>query len=266
MRMAVCIKQVPETFTKTLLPDGRIRRDGQSMVMNPADVFALEAALAMKERIGGQVDVFTMGTAASEKILREAAALGADRLYLLSDKAFAGADTYATALPLSAALRKAGEYALVFCGRHTMDGETGQVPVQIAAMLGMPAMTDVVEIKEKAGHLICHRLLGDCEEQWECSLPAVVGIMEGIRGIMHPRLPSLAGLGTAAGKEVIRLDRESLSLEEDAVGSKGSFTEVGRAFFPDWGRSCRFCGMEEGLEEALKAIRRIKAEGRAQYG
>lgn len=266
MRIAVCVKQVPENLAKTLLPDGRIKRDAQASMMNPADIFSLETALTVKERCGGSVDVFTMGAGTAGNILKEAAAMGADRLFLLSDKAFAGADTYATARVLSAALRKLGAYDLVFCGRRTMDGETGQVPVQIAEMLGISAATNVVGLEVGNGRIYCRRLLEGCMERREYGLPAVVSIMEGIEGITHPRLPSLAGLCSAAKKEIALLDRESLGLAESEVGSNGSFTEVRRVFFPDWDRDCRFYDMEEGLLRTAEAIQRASGEGGETHG
>lgn len=266
MRMAVCIKQVPENLTKTLLPDGRINRDSRGSVINPADIFALEAALTQKERYGGQVDVFTMGMETAGNILKEAAALGADRIFLLSDGAFAGADTYATAIVLSTALRKLGPYNLIFFGRRSMDGETGQVPVQVAEMLGVSAVTNVVSIETGEGQILCRRLLEGYVERRKCMTPAVVSIMEGIQGICQPRLPSLAGLRSAAQKEIILLDRTVLGLPETTVGRKGSFTEVERVYFPDWDRNCRFYGMEEGVLQTAAAVRQAKGEGEEAHG
>ena len=138
MRMAVCMKQVPGDIGKSLSADGRIRRDASSSMMNPADVFSLETALMLKDQHTGQIDIFTMGTEAARTILKEGAALGADGLFLISDRDFAGADTYATAFVLAAALKKTAAYDLIFCGRRTLDGETGQVPIQMAEMLGIP--------------------------------------------------------------------------------------------------------------------------------
>ena len=266
MRIAVCIKQVPESLTKTMLSDGKIKREAQASVMNPADIFSLEAALTVKEQHGGQVDVFTMGAETAGMILKEAAALGADKIFLISDRAFPGADTYATAHVLSAALRKLGKYDLIFCGRRTMDGETGQVPVQVAEMMGIPVITNVVSIAVGDGRILCRRLLEGWTERRECRLPAVVSVMEGIKGIIHPRLPSLAGLYHAAQKEITLLNRIDLGLTEEEVGCKGSFTEVRRVYFPEWDRECRFFDMEEGLVQTAEAIRWVKKEMRGAYG
>ncbi|MBQ2924449.1 MAG: electron transfer flavoprotein subunit beta/FixA family protein [Anaerotignum sp.] len=261
MRMAVCMKQVPGDIGKSLSADGRICRDASSSIINPADVFALETALTLKEQYTGQVDIFTMGTEAARTILKEGAALGADGLFQISDQDFAGADTYATAFVLAAALRKTAIYDLIFCGRRTLDGETGQVSIQMAEMLGIPVVTNVVQLELRGEGVICKRLLEDGEEIVEAKLPALISVMEGMEGIDHPRLPSIFGMRNAAKRPVILLNREALGLKKEEVGSKGSYTEVKRSYFPDWQRKCVFCGMEEGLELVRQKARQIQKGG-----
>jgi len=261
MRMAVCMKQVPGDIGKSLSADGRICRDASSSIINPADVFSLETALTLKEQYTGQVDIFTMGTEAARTILKEGAALGADGLFLISDQDFAGADTYATAFVLAAALRKTAIYDLIFCGRRTLDGETGQVSIQMAEMLGIPVVTNVVQMELKGETVLCRRLLEDGEEIVEAKLPALISVMEGMEGIDHPRLPSIFGMRNAAKRPVILLNREALGLKKEEVGSKGSYTEVKRSYFPDWQRKCVFCGMEEGLELVRQKVRQIQKGG-----
>ncbi|MBQ7103304.1 MAG: electron transfer flavoprotein subunit beta/FixA family protein [Anaerotignum sp.] len=261
MRMAVCMKQVPGDIGKSLSVDGRICRNASSSIINPADVFSLETALTLKEQYTGQVDIFTMGTEAARTILKEGAALGADGLFLISDQDFAGADTYATAFVLAAALRKTAIYDLIFCGRRTLDGETGQVSIQMAEMLGIPVVTNVVQMELKGETVLCRRLLEDGEEIVEAKLPALISVMEGMEGIDHPRLPSIFGMRNAAKRPVILLNREALGLKKEEVGSKGSYTEVKRSYFPDWQRKCVFCGMEEGLELVRQKVRQIQKGG-----
>ena len=261
LRMAVCMKQVPGDIGKSLSADGRIRRDAPSSIINPADVFSLETALTLKEQHTGQVDIFTMGTEAARSLLKEAATPGADGLFLISDRDFAGADTYATAFVLAAALRKTAAYDLIFCGRRTLDGETGQVSIQIAEMLGIPVVTNVVQIEMKEGTVLCRRLLEDGEEMVETAMPALISVMEGIEGIDHPRLPSVFGLRNAAKRVVITLDRETLGLAKESVGSAGSFTEVKRSYFPDWQRTCMICDLEKGTAAVLEKLALIREGG-----
>lgn len=261
MRMAVCMKQVPGDIGKSLSSDGRICRDASSSIINPADVFALETALTVKEQHTGQVDIFTMGTEAARTILKEGAALGADGLFLISDQDFAGADTYATAFVLAAALKKMVEYDLIFCGRRTLDGETGQVSIQVAEMLGLPVVTNVVQMEVKEKTVICRRLLEDGEETVEAKMPALISVIEGMEGIDHPRLPSVFGMRNAAKRPVILLNREALGLQKTEVGSQGSYTEVKRSYFPDWQRKCEFSSMEKGMELVRQKVKQILEGG-----
>lgn len=261
LRIAVCMKQVPGDIGKSLSSDGRIRRDAPSSIINPADVFSLETALTLKEQHTGQVDIFTMGTEAARSLLKEAATLGADGLFLVSDGDFAGADTYATAFVLAAALRKIAAYDLIFCGRRTLDGETGQVSIQIAEMLGIPVVTNVVQLELKEETVICKRLLEDGEEIVEARLPALISVLEGMEGIDHPRLPSVFGMRNAAKRPVVLLDRETLGLKKEEVGAAGSYTEVKRSYFPDWQRKCIFCSMDEGTELVQQKLKQIREGG-----
>ncbi|MBQ7759229.1 electron transfer flavoprotein subunit beta/FixA family protein [Anaerotignum sp.] len=258
LRMAVCMKQVPGDIGKSLSADGRIRRDAPSSIINPADVFSLETALTLKEQHTGQVDIFTMGTEAARSLLKEAATLGADGLFLVSDRDFAGADTYATAFVLAAALRKTAAYDLIFCGRRTLDGETGQVSIQIAEMLGIPVVTNVIQLELTREKVICRRLLEDGEETVEAAIPALISVMEGIEGIDHPRLPSIFGLRNGGCRAIITLNREILGLAKEQVGSGGSFTEVNRSFFPEWKRNCALCEIEEGVAVVQAKLKQIK--------
>lgn len=261
MRMAVCMKQVPGDIGNSLSADGRICRNASSSIINPADVFSLETALALKEKHTGQVDIFTMGTETARSLLKESAALGADGLFLISDQDFAGADTYATAFVLAAALKKTADYELIFCGRRTLDGETGQVSIQIAEMLGIPVVTNVVRLEMREETVICKRLLEDGEEVVEAKLPALVSVMEGMEGIDHPRLPSVFGMRNAAKRPVILMDREALGLAKEEVGSAGSYTEVKRSYFPDWQRKCEFCDVEKGMELVCQKVKQILEGG-----
>ena len=142
-----------------------------------------------------------------------------------------------------------------------MDGETGQVSIQIAEMLGIPVVTNVVQLELQEETVICRRLLEDGEEVVEAKLPALISVMEGMEGIDHPRLPSVFGLRNASKRPVILLDRETLGLEKEEVGSKGSYTEVKRSYFPDWQRKCEFCDMERGTELVRQKLQQIQKGG-----
>lgn len=254
LRMAVCMKQVPAKVGDSLFSDGKICRDAYAQMINPSDMYPLETALMLKEKFEGQVDIFTMGTKSAQMLLKETALLGADALFLLSDDDFAGADTYATAFVLAKALEKTGKYDLIFCGRRSLDGETGQIPIQIAEMLNIPVVTNVIWLSLLEKTFLCRRLLEEREELVEGTLPAVIGVMEGMEGIEHPRLPSVFQMSHGARKEIVIFDRKALGLEKDAVGRAGSFTEVEHSVQFDWKRRCQFYSLDAGMNKIMDLI------------
>ncbi len=153
LRLIVLVKQVPDTANVTgeaMKEDGTINRAALPTVFNPEDLNALEEALKLKDRHGGRVTVITMGPPAAVGVLREALFRGADEVILLTDKAFAGADTLATSYALAQAVKKAGAFDLVLCGRQAIDGDTAQVGPQTAEKLGVPQITCVSRIDEVA--------------------------------------------------------------------------------------------------------------------
>ena len=144
MRYVVCIKQVPSTNEVRLDPvTNTILRDGRQSVVNPFDAHAVEEGVRLKERFGGEVLAISMGIPAVEELLRDAVARGADRAVLLSDRAFAGADTLATSYTLAAGIRRAGTFDLILCGKMAVDGDTAQIGPELAEQLGIPHLTEV---------------------------------------------------------------------------------------------------------------------------
>ena len=155
MRFIVCIKQVPDTTNvKIDKRTGRLIREGIPTIINPEDKNALEAALSLKEKYEGEVIVISMGPPQADEALREALAMGADRAILLTDRAFAGADTMATAYSLGSAVKKIGEYDLILCGRQAIDGDTAQVGPQLAEFLKVPQITYVLEVNIEDNKII----------------------------------------------------------------------------------------------------------------
>jgi len=151
LRIVVLVKQVPDTANVTgeaMKEDGTVNRAALPAVFNPEDLNALEEALKLRDRHGARVTVVTMGPPAAVQVLRESLYRGADEVILLTDKAFAGADTLATSYALSLAVRKLGGADLVLCGRQAIDGDTAQVGPQTAEKLGYPQITCVSRIDE----------------------------------------------------------------------------------------------------------------------
>ena len=188
----VLVKQVPDTHNihgDVMKEDGTINRAALPAIFNPEDLNALEMALQVKERYGGQVTVLTMGPAMAAEVLREALYRGADRVVLLSDRRFAGADTLATSYTLKCAIEKLGQYDLVFCGRQAIDGDTAQVPPQTAEKLGIPQITYAETIVNLEGdEIVVERAFPLGKEMVKCKLPCLLTV---VASANRPRPPSV---------------------------------------------------------------------------
>ena len=176
----VLIKQVPDTKNITgnvMKEDGTVNRAALPSVFNPDDLNALEMAISVKEQNGGTVNVLTMGPPWSAEILRESLYRGADEVVQLSDKKFAGADTLATAYTLSNAVKRIGEFDLIFCGRQAIDGDTAQVGPQVAAKLDIPHITFVENIEQiENSSITIRRTIEGGYEILQTTLPVLLTI------------------------------------------------------------------------------------------
>lgn len=238
MRVAVCVKQVPETkAVKMDEATGTIVRKGVQAIINPLDLHALEAALALKEKLGAEIMAFSLGPPQAEEALREAMAMGVDQAALVSDKAFAGSDTWATSLALAAAIKQAGPFDLILCGERATDGDTGQVGPELAAALGLPVATYADRV-EKVEADVCHlsRLVEDGRELWAMKLPGVVTV---VKDIGCPRLPTLRGKLRAKAATIPTLSAAALGLDPAQLGLAGSPTRVVKIFRPKVARQCQ---------------------------
>ncbi len=221
MNIIVCIKLVPSVMEVAMDQQYTIKRDSVVQTVNPADEAALEAALRI--RGNGSVTVVTMGKQSAEEPLRSMLSRGADRAVLVTDQAFAGADTYATAKTLSAAIRFLGNFDLILCGRRAIDGETGQVPPELAVMLGLVFVTNCTSVSCSDGVIECLRLLEDGTEELKTDAPAVLSLCE----YSYPLRPSsIQGLRRAKEQQVMTLTHEQLGLEYEDCGLAGSPTRV----------------------------------------
>ena len=259
MNVVVCLKQVPGTTQVKIDPQtNTLIRQGIENIINPFDTYAIEEGVRLRERTGGKVTAISMGPPQAETALREAISLGADEGILLSDPAFAGADTWATSYTISAALRKLGQYDLVICGRQTLDGDTGHVGPQLAEMLALPFIAYVSQIEEIAdGSLRVQRMVEDGYEVVESPLPAVITV---VKEINMPRLPSLRGIARSKSATIPVWGAKELNTDPGRVGLAGSFTQVIRIFSPQ--RVCQgeiFQGEAEEQVDCL--VNRLKDDG-----
>jgi len=234
VHVIVCIKQVPDTTEVKVNPDtGTLIREGVPSIINPFDTYAIEEALLWRERFGGRVTVVSMGPPQAEDALREAIAMGADEAILLSDRAFAGADTLATAYTLAAAIRQIGDYDLVICGRQAIDGDTGQVGPGIANRLGIPQLTYVSKIRQidfETGTITVERLVEEGCEVVASTLPAVITVNKDVN---QPRYPDFKGVIRSRGMEIPVWGAGVLGgADPTRCGLDGSPTRVVRVFTP----------------------------------
>jgi len=228
MDTVVCIKQVPhpDHFSQiTLDPVTKaIRREGVPLIMNPVDRNAVEAALQVRGRFLGKVTVLTMGPPQSREALEEALAMGADEAILLCDRAFAGADAYATALTVAAAIKQFCPFSLLLCGNETVDSGTKMVGPMLAEFLDVPYATNVKGMKFR-GEDIClveANLDSGCMKV-ELRLPALITVSKTIN---EPRIPDVMGIMQVANKTLSTYGAKDLGLPAEKLGLAGSPTRV----------------------------------------
>jgi len=231
MRIVVCIKQVPDSAEVRINPEtNTLIRDGVPTIINPYDMHALEAGLQIREQTGGKVTVLTMGPPQAETALREAIAMGADEAVLLTDRAFAGSDTWATAYTLSKAIEQIGA-DVILCGKQAIDGDTAQVGPEMAEFLDMPHISYIRKIVEVAADkLVVQRLMDDGYDVVESSLPVLLTV---VKELNVPRLPSLKGKMAAKKAEIRKMSAADLQADEKDLGLNGSPTQVKNIFAPD---------------------------------
>lgn len=256
MKVAVLIKQVPDTDEVKMDPEtGTMIREGVDRTVNPLDLHALEAALCLAKK-GGSVTVFSMGPPQAEEALRECLSLGADDAVLLSDRAFAGADSWATAVTIAAALRLSGPFDLILAGDKATDGETGQVGPEVAAILEIPFATHVIDIAcQDDQHLVVSRNLDEGIQKQRFPLPCLLSVLSDLNEI---QLPTLEGFRNAWRKPIRTFSREALGLPREAVGLTGSPTRVVRIDHPRFTRKTeKYAGTEiaRGLDRVIEILR-----------
>jgi len=231
MNIVVCIKQVPGTTEIKIDPEtNTLVREGVQGIINPFDAYALEEGVRLRERHGGKVTAISMGPPQAEDALRETISLGADEAVLISDRAFAGSDTWATSYVLSRAVTRIADYDLIICGRQTLDGDTGQVGPELSEMLELPFVAYVSKVEEVSdGYLKVQRMVDEGYEVLEIALPAVITV---VKEINVPRLPSLRGSMKAKTVRIPVWSAEDIGADKERAGLSGSPTRVAKIFFP----------------------------------
>lgn len=232
MNIVVCVKQVPNTNEVKLDPKtGTLIREGVPSIMNPDDKAGLEAALELKDSTGANITVVSMGPPQADAVLREAMAMGADDAYLVTDRAFGGADTLATSTTIAAALKKIGQEKkidLIITGRQAIDGDTAQVGPQIAEHLGIPNISYAEDIKVSGDTVTVKRQFEDRYHVVKAKMPCLITAL----GEMNkPRYMTPGGIFDAyRDREVKQITRKDLDVDDSVLGLKGSPTRVAQSF------------------------------------
>jgi len=228
MKIIVCVKQVPDTTEVRLDPvTGTLLREGIPSIINPDDKAGLEAALRLKDRYEAHVTVLTMGPPQADLALREALAMGADAAILLTDRAFGGADTWATSSTLASAL-SALEYDLIITGRQAIDGDTAQVGPQIAEHLGIPNISYAEDLRIEGNTVVVKRQYEDRSHILRAEMPCLVTALSELN---EPRYMTPRGIFEAFRDRTVKiLTRADLAIDDGNIGLKGSPTRVMKSF------------------------------------
>jgi len=232
LNIVVLIKQVPNTTQVKIDPEtNNLVREGVPSILNPYDLYAIEEALLLKEQYGARVTALSMGPKQGLEVIKYALAMGADAGILLSDYAFAGSDTLATSYTISAALSRLGQVDIVLCGKQAADGDTAQVPAELAEHLDMGCLTYVSRIFSiLEGKIIAERVLDFANVKAESTLPVVLTLNKGIN---DPRLPRLKDMVRAMYIQAEILTAADLPLDKTRISLSGSPTQVIKVFTPE---------------------------------
>ena len=232
MKILVCVKQVPDTNEVRINKEtGTLIRDGVPSILNPDDANALEEALKLKDiHEGSTVTVITMGPPQADFMLRECLAMGADEAILLSDRAFGGADTWATSNKIAAGIKKIGDYDIVFAGRQAIDGDTAQVGPQIAEKLDIPQVTYVQKFSIDGDTITVQRQLEDGYEVIKVKKPV---LLTAVKELNEPRYMSVDKIVKAFKTDIKVWTIDDLDVNKDEVGLKASPTKVFKSFTPE---------------------------------
>jgi electron transfer flavoprotein beta subunit len=234
VNIIVCIKQVPGITDVKINPEtNTLIREGISSIINPFDMYAIEEGLRIKEKFGGKVTVISLGPPQAINALKEAVGMGADGAVELSDRAFAGSDTWATAYVLALAIKKLGEFDIILCGKQAIDGDTGQVGPGIASQLGITQLTyvfKIIKVDPEAGTIKVERLLEEGREIVEAKLPALLTV---VKDINQPRATTISQIRRASSLSIpIWTAADLPGVDPSRLGLTGSPTQVVKIFSP----------------------------------
>ena len=259
MNMIVCVKQVidpeapPASFKVDAAGNKVVPPPGVSPVISPFDENAVEAALRIKDARGGKITVISLGTNLLREVVKKPLSMGADEIILLEDEAFADGDSHSTAYALAMAIKKIGDYDLIFCGRQAADWDAGQVGSGIAEMLGLPSVTLARKVASTDGKARVERVTADGYEVVEVPLPALITVSNELG---EPRYPTIKGIMAARKIEPVIWKPADIGVEPSRVGAAGRRARLLKLFQPVHEGKCDFIAGESpeeaGVNLALK--------------
>jgi len=255
LKIIVPIKQVPETSNvKMDMNTGTMVREGVEPIVNPLDLYAIEEAVNLKEKHGGEVIAISMGPQKAGFAIKEAISMGCDDGILLTNKAFAGSDTWSTSYVLSQAIRKIDHFDVIICGERATDGDTGQVGPGIAAWLDIPFLTYISCIRDVGeNNITVERMIENGYETLDIEIPCLLTV---VKEINYPRLPTLGGKLRAKSMEIATWGPEEIEAKKENIGLHGSPTRVVKISTPKVSRNgdIRVPNSENELNAAINEL------------
>jgi len=261
MNMIVCVKQVidpeapPASFKVDSASNKVVPPPGVSPVISPFDEQAVEAALRVRDAQGGKITIISMGINLLRDVVKKPLAMGADELILLEDDAFAEGDSWSTAYALAMAIKKVGDYDLIFCGRQAADWDAGQVGSGIAEILGLPSVTVAKKVEATDGKAKVERVTADGYEVVEVSLPALITVSNELG---EPRYPTMKGIMAAKKKEPAIWKPADIGVEAAQIGAAGRRTRIVKLFQPVHEGKCEIIGGETPEEAAVSLAVKLR--------
>lgn len=249
--MIVCCKQVldpeapPASFKIDPSTNKVVPPPGVPPVISPFDEQAVEAALRIKDKLGGKITILSLGSNLLRDVVKKPLSMGADELILLEDETFEGGDSWSTAYALSMAIKKMGEYDLIFCGRQAADWDAGQVGLGIAEFLGIPSVTVAKKVEVIDGKARVERVLADGYELIEVILPALITVSNELG---EPRYATLKGIMAAAKKQPIIWKPADIGVEPSQIGAAGRRLKLLKLFQPVKEAKCKIVGGDTPAE------------------
>ena len=261
MNIIVCVKQVndpeapPSSFKIDSVTNKVVPPPGMPPVISTFDEYAVEAAIRLKEKLGGKITALSLGVNLLRDVVKKPLSMGADDLVLLEDPAYVDGDSWSTAYALAAAIRKIGQFDLILCGRQAADWDSGQVGAAIAEILGLPSVTLARKLEADGSKLKVERVIPDGYELVETSLPAVVTLSNEHAA---PRYPNVKGIMTAKRKEPILWKPADIGIDSSKIGNSGRRSKLVKLFQPVRESKCEIVTGDTPDEAAIKLALKLR--------